>query len=304
MLKRPMIWIILLILLTLALYVSLLPPGLALYLISPWRPSLLSRERQFPKNPGELGLAYRTLRIATKDGLILKAWFIPPDSTNTPTVLCLHGLYDTKRSLLLLAPSLHEAGFGILLPDLRAHGESGGKYLTYGYYEKNDVLATLDTLCAQPEVDSLRIGLFGLSLGGAVGIQAAALDPRIKALVVESPYADLREVCWDRLVSLGFPGGPARHLVSISLPIAERRAAFKAREVRPLASVQSLERPILFIHGERDFYIPVRHTRSLYEAAPGPKDIWIVPGAEHAQCLRVAGKEYGERLVRFYQNNL
>ncbi len=302
-----MIWMAVLISFFAVLVVLLLPWGLAVYLTSPWRPKLLSRERRFPKHPGEMGLAYRTLRIATQDGLTLKAWFIPPDSAKAPAILCLHGLYDTKRSLLPLVPSLHEAGFGVLLPDLRAHGESGGKFLTYGYCEKNDVIAILDTLCAQPEIDSLRLGLFGLSLGGAVGLQASALDERIKALVVESPYSDLRAVCGDRLHALGFPQWLAKSLVSLSLPIAERRASFKAEEVRPLESVKTLNRPIFFIHGEKDFYIPIRHTRTLYEAAPGPpgpKDIWIVPGAEHAQCLRIAGQEYGERLVRFYQNNL
>jgi len=295
-----MIWIPIILLLALALGVLLLPSGLAIYLTSPWRPSVLSRERNFPRNPGEIGLAYRTLRIPTKDGLTLTAWFIPPESARSPVVLCLHGLYDTKRSLLPLASSLHEAGFGVMLPDLRAHGESGGRFLTYGYYEKNDVIAILSTLCAQPEADSARLGLFGLSLGGAVGLQAAAQDPRIKALVVESPYSDLREIFGDRLRSLGFPQGLAKYLVSLSLPIAERRALFKAEEVRPLDSVRSLNRPILFIHGGKDFYIPIRHTQSLFEAAPGPKELWVVSGSQHAKCQRVAGKAYGEKIVAFF----
>lgn len=299
-----MIWSLLFILLVLALGISLLPSGLAWYLTSPWRPSLLSRERHFPKEPSELGLTYRTLRISAKDGVVLTAWFIPPGSAKGPVVLCLHGLYDSKRSLLPLAPPLYEAGFGVMILDLRAHGESGGRHLTYGYYEKDDIIAALDSLCAQPEVDSLRIGLFGLSLGGAVALQAAALDPRPKALVVESPYSDLREVFGDRLMSLGFPRILARHLVSIALPIAERRASFAAEDVRPLDSMRSIERPVFFIHGEKDFYLPVRHSRALFEVARGPKEFWLVRKAGHAQCLRVSGKEYGARLIDFFKKYL
>lgn len=258
------------------------------------------RERGLPTSPAQLRLPYEYFHFLASDGISrLSAWFIPAPNARA-TVICLHGVGDNKMSGLLLAKVLHDHGFNVLMYDSRAHGESGGRYCTYGYHEKHDVQIAIYEV--QKKFTTGKIGLFGTSMGAAVALQAAGIEPRIAAVAAEASFATLREITVDyqkRLMRL-----PWHFLRNISMKRSEAIAHFRHREVSPLEAVKNIRVPVLFIHGMNDTFIKHEYSEQMYAAAHEPKELWLVDGANHNNVHETGGAAYEERIVRFFKTYL
>ena len=159
--------------------------------------------------------------------------------------------------------------------DSRAHGESDGEACTYGFFEKEDLRRVLDQLDAAPIV------LIGTSLGGAVALQAAAEDRRIRAVVAAETFSDLRTVVMDRT-----PYVLPEFLVDRALALAGRQARFNSTRVTPVDAARAIGIPVLLIHGAADVDTPPAHSRRIFAALRGSKRLIVVPAAAHNQSLR------------------
>ncbi len=261
--------------------------------------------RGLPISPHQLGLSFTDFRFPAADGNSqLSAWFIPAEQP-VGTIIYLHGVADNKMSGLLLAKVFHDRQFNVMLYDSRAHGESGGKYCTYGYHEKFDVQKAIDQLGiigAERNLDIGNIGLFGTSMGAAIALQAASIDARIRAIVSEASFATLRQITVDyqkRLMRL-----PWHFLRNIAMKRSEAIADFKHREVSPLSAVSNIHVPILFIHGIEDKFIKYQYTQELYTAANSPKEVWFVASANHNDVHAVGKSVYEERIAAFFLTHL
>jgi len=260
--------------------------------------------RGLPTSPMQLQLPYEYFHFLASDGVsLLSAWFIPArrveSSTKKPraTIIYLHGVGDNKMSGLLLAKVLHENNFNVMLYDSRAHGESGGRFCTYGYYEKHDVQTAIYE--AQKKYSTGKIGVFGTSMGAAVALQAAAIEPRISAVVAEASFATLRQITVDyqkRLLRL-----PWHFLRNIAMKKSERIANFKHREVSSIQSVKNIHVPVFFIHGKSDAFIKYQYSEELYAAANEPKELWLIDEAKHSNVHEIGKKEYEDRIVKFFE---
>lgn len=259
------------------------------------------QHRGLPVSPAQLGLPFEDLRFTAADGESqLSAWFIPAEAP-IGTVIYLHGVGDNKMSGLLLAKVLHDHHFHVLLYDSRAHGESGGRHCTYGYHEKYDVQKAVDlirSIGAERNIVVGNIGVFGTSMGAAIALQSAAIEPRIRAVVSEASFATLRQITVDyqkRLMRL-----PWHFLRNIAMKRSEIVGNFKHRQVSPLASVSNIHAPVFFVHGIEDKFIKYQYTQELFITANDPKELWFVAGAHHSDVHDVGKKEYEERIVRFF----
>jgi pimeloyl-ACP methyl ester carboxylesterase len=185
--------------------------------------------------------------------------------------------------------------------DSRAHGVSGGNMATYGWMERHDTVAIDDALYSTEKVRHLYA--LGVSMGGSIALQSATIDPRIERVVAEDPFANLREVSYDYA---GLDLSPLlgktifRPVTIIALHQAETEGGFRADDVSPEKAVAERPFPILLICGTRDHRTPCRHAERIYEAAQGPKDLWIVRGAVHASALGYAPAEYERRVIEFF----
>ena len=258
------------------------------------------RVRGLPTSPLHLQLPYEQFNFLASDALsLLNAWFIPAKNPKA-TVIYLHGVGDNKMSGLLLANVLYQRGFNVLLYDSRAHGESGGKYCTYGYHEKHDVqIAIYETLKKFPRC---RIGVFGTSMGAAIALQAASIEPRISAVVADASFATLRQITVDyqkRLLRL-----PWHFLRNIAMKRSEIIAHFKHREVSPIDAVKNIHGPILFIHGRDDTFIRYQYSEEMYAAANEPKELWLIDKAHHNDVHEIGRREYENRIVGFFEKYL
>lgn len=287
-------------LLFLSMAIVVIGPGM---LMQPYRRTIdYYRQTTTILHPSDLGLRHEELVLMSAEGIPLSSWLIRPSGISRGTILYLHGVSECKIAGLPMAGLLADHGFNILLYDARRHGDSGGSYCTYGFYEKHDPSRIISYLMNRPDLYVGKIGLFGASMGAAVAIQAAALDSRISAVAAESGFAALRTVFDDyqkRMIKL-----PWHYLRNIVIRRSERMAHFKANAVSPLDAVRRLNIPLLIVHGAADLNIKPAYSEQVFAAAAQPKEFWLIPGARHDNVWEVGGSEYRNRIVAFFERVL
>lgn len=209
------------------------------------------------------------------DGVTLRGWRCHAVGERRGILVYLHGVADNRSSGSGVITRFAEQGFEAVAYDSRAHGQSDGKYCTYGYFEKEDLRRVLDALPPGPVV------LIGHSLGAAVALQHAAQDGRVKVVVAAESFADLRSVATERA-----PFVFSTSSIGAAIKRAEQDASFVADTVSPVEAARMIRVPTLIIHGENDDATSPQHSRRIHAALPGPKRLILVPGARHAESLR------------------
>lgn len=255
--------------------------------------------------PERYGLRYEKIIFKTKDDLTLKGWFMPSTNGEKRTLVMCHGWSDNKGHLLERTYFLNKtAGFNLLYFDHRSHGESEGEITTIGYLELVDFEAALSYLKESRPHLADRLGVFGLSMGGAVGIMAMARHPEIKAAVIESSFIDyqrvVRQWAWNHYRVPYFP------MVWLTLLMLRLRVGdARVDDHSPIEHIGKIApRPLFLIGGGKDLLMPEADVRRLHAAAGEPKQLWIVPEAAHAECHAIGGIEFEERVISFYQKHL
>src|SRR5439155_8190923 len=173
--------------------------------------------------------------------------------------------------------------------------------VTMGIKEVQELQATI--AFARRRIKDARIGLLGYSMGAVVSMLGAAGEPGVEALVLDSPFSDLRRLLLEtvRRVTL-LPGQPFVAMASLWL---HWRVGCRVSDCSPLSVLSALEpRPLFFIHGGVDLIVPVHHSRLLYDAYRGPREIWIVQGAPHTGAYVADRPLYVERVAGFFARHL
>lgn len=247
------------------------------------------------------GAAREDFNVTAPDGVVLRGWKVRPPAPNGDWVLLYHGVSDNRTGDVGHAEFLLRHGYSLVMMDSRAHGDSGGEMCSYGWKERHDTVAIADALYASEKVRHLYA--LGVSMGAAIALQSAAIDPRIEAVAAEAPFADLREVSYDYA---GLDISPLlgrtlfRPASIYALRGIEKEGGFKPEDVSPEKAVAARPFPVLLICGTRDHRIPCRHAERIYKAATGPKELWEVKGAGHAAALGQAPAEYESRVLDFF----
>src|SRR4051794_18375006 len=240
------------------------------------------------------------VRFATRDGIGLHGWlFRAVDAA--ASVILLHGHGSNKDSLLPLAGMLYPR-FNVLMVDLRGHGESEGVRTTIGYEERQDVHAAVDLL----EARGLGpVGIFGMSMGAATAILAAAEDERLAAIVADSPYGRLRWAIAQGARLRGYPSFAAPLIATLGCGVTALHLRFPLRAFDPIEVIGRIApRPLLLMHGVEDDIIPVRSAYALFRRAGEPKELWLIEGLKHCQALEVRPEQFRDRVVGFFEQHL
>ena len=267
--------------------------------------SMLMTRRHTPdemRSPAEYGLAFDEVTFPARDGVTLRGWWIPAVGSADRAVIFLHGHGGSMDPDVQYVPALHAAGFNMLMFDFRAHGRSDGRMSTLGYLERQDVLGAVDLVRAR---GISRIGLLGFSMGGIVAMLAAPICPDVQAVISDGGPASLKTAltvwAWER----GVPRTLGAVLAWLVLAVTSLRVGANQFRYEPVRWVGRIApRPILFIHGERDPYIPPADFDALVAAANEPKEVWRVPEAGHRTVDQVYPEEYRQRVVAFFEQHL
>jgi pimeloyl-ACP methyl ester carboxylesterase len=254
-------------------------------------------------DPGITGMKFEPLDVTVEDSILLKGWFIYSKGEKAlGSIILLHGIASSKESMLMFADTLTKHGYNCILYDSRAHGQSGGMNCTFGYYEKRDVSAYINsTLERFPAAGPF--GVYGASLGAAIAIQAMAVDNRITCGVVVSPFATLREVTYDYWKRIS--GLPIHSIPNEVLKLSERIASFAVDSVKPEESARQVGAPVLVVHGDKDEKISIHYGERVFRNLQSPsKQLYVVVGAGHDNIEKIAGESYSRNIVEFFRVHL
>jgi dipeptidyl aminopeptidase/acylaminoacyl peptidase len=255
--------------------------------------------------PSDFQAPYEAVSFTTVDAILLKGWVVKPEHLleKTPAIIICHGVGANKSDFTELAVFLAKRGYIVLLFDFRAHGESAGSRTSLGYHEQKDISAALDLLKARPEVDPGRIGIYGFSMGGSAAILAVAQTRAFSAVVVDSAFTSLRDQARDAITGFyHLPSFPFLPLSIMGYQLYFQTSVDSVSPVRAIAKIAPT--PVFIIAGEGDALIPADNGRNLYAAATEPKDLWIIPNADHGGTLAAAGGSYEKRVGEFFDKHL
>lgn len=185
------------------------------------------------------------------------------------TLLVLHGVYADGRETRYFAEAFANAGYRAVLVDLRGHGQSTGRFTTYGAHESRDVSHLIDALEDRGWVRG-PVGLFGHSLGAATAILCAGRDARVERVVAVASFASMREIV-ESVASRWTPFKKKaldEEWIDRILRAAERRGGFDREASNPEASIAKSDAEVLLIHGVEDPLTPFEHSERLRDAAP------------------------------------
>jgi pimeloyl-ACP methyl ester carboxylesterase len=254
------------------------------------------RERG-PTNPETLGLQVTDVEFKSSDGILLKGWWSPGEAS-MPVIIFVHGLNRSRLELLEPGADANRRGYGVLLFDLRNHGQSNRAFTTIGVTESRDV-------CAASEFVKEKAGarpqfLLGVSMGASSAILAAKNCGGIQGIVSDSSFLSFRETVGHHLnLFFRLPSFPIANLI---VAITGFRAGFKPDDGDVEAAVRQIHVPILFIAGSADKRMPPALADRMYRASSSPlKQILIVPGATHGEAFATDRQTYLKTIYDFFK---
>ena len=252
------------------------------------------------------GVSLREVSIRAMDGVVLRGWSAVPKEDNRETVILLHGVTDNRGGMEGYAEMFLQAGYRVLLPDARAHGESGGELATYGLWERDDTHRWAQW--ARGESNGRCIFLFGESMGAVISIQTLASDHELCGVVAESPFSTFREIGYDRIAQVsGFSLPVVRALGAPTLETAllyvRTRYGVDLAKASPADCINASQTPVLMIAGTRDHNIPDRHAKRLLAIAGSHAVLWEVDGADHGGAVTVAPELFRQKVLGWLQQN-
>jgi len=266
------------------------------------RPLTAALIQQADKTLKKLNAAREDFDVAAPDGVILRGWKVRPAAANGDWVMLFHGVADNRAGVLPYAEILLRHNYSLVMMDARDHGQSGGSMATYGAKERYDTRAIVAALIASEHPHC--IFELGESMGAGLALQSAAVEPQIVGVVAESPFATLREVSYDYT---GLHLSPLlgrtlfRPASYFGLKQMEKAGGFRVDDISSSAAVRARPFPVLLICDTLDHIIPCRHAKQIFKAASGPKQLWIVDGADHTGAMGRDPVEFENRVVSFFQ---
>ncbi len=230
------------------------------------------------------------------DGTRLHGWFIPTSRPRSneglpPAILHVHGNAGNIESHSWFTEFFPAAGYSVFIFDYRGYGESEGR-ARRRWPLIEDTNAALDALLRRNDIDANRIGMYGQSLGGAIGLNVMVDRSEIRAAIIESSFASWREIA-ACAVGGDDPGIVFRWLAAILIPDTHR----------PDEAIARIKRPILLVHGTSDSIIPVSHSRKLAAASGGRARLIELPGGDH-NTLRESHPEVDQLMIDFVEKQL
>lgn len=289
--KRPRYWLNLSVMTVFSLALALLV--LLVGFSQRWAQNHRHPPRNIPTGEWlqENGINYGDVKLTTTDGVVLAAWYTPPQ--NGAVILVAHGYSGNRPEDIYVM--LAQNGYGVLAWDARAHGASGGETCSLGFYEQLDAEAALTYALSQPEVE--HVGAWGGSMGAATMILTAAKHSEIEAVVSDSAFPALEDVI--RLNT------PIRIMQPFVLFFAEQQSGFTLDQVRPEGAIAKISpRTVFIIDGWEGSATAMNSPRRLFDAAGEPKQLWAEEGVPHLGMYGNDPLEYEKRVIGFFDEYL
>ncbi|MHC9532846.1 alpha/beta fold hydrolase [Dellaglioa sp. L3N] len=238
-------------------------------------------------------------KITSKDHLTLKAIYVPADKKTEKTVFVAHGFMSNKEGMVRFIHFYHDLGYNVIAPDARAHGQSQGKYIGYGWLERKDNLQWLNKV-VDYQGKNAKITLFGISMGGATVMMLSGekkLPTQVKAIIEDCGYTSVADELTYQLKQMYHL--PKIPIIPVASLISKVKAGYSFYEASSIKQLHKNKLPVLFIHGAADTFVPTEMVYKNFAATKGPKEIFVVPGAKHGASFTKDNVGYQKKVTHF-----
>ncbi|MBU5365414.1 alpha/beta hydrolase [Enterococcus devriesei] len=238
-------------------------------------------------------------QLQSKDGLKLSAYYLPAQKDQHKTAIIAHGYMGQASDMPQYAKIYHDLGYNVLMPDARGHGKSEGDYIGFGWPERKDYLQWIDRIVKDDSQS--EIVLHGVSMGAATVMMTSGekLPENVKAFVEDCGYSSAKdELSYQLKDMFNLPAFP---LIPVTSLITKIRAGYFFGEANAVKQLHNNTKPMLFIHGDKDAFVPFSMLDTVYEATKGPKEKYVVHGAKHAEALSTDPAMYQEKVTEFLE---
>jgi len=272
--------------------------------LHPWRRALRHEVafREFTRQAYNADVA--DVSVTAADGADLRGWFVQPKNANGSMVILLHGVGDNREGVAGFAHIFLDRGYSVLLPDARAHGQSGGMIATYGLKEAGDIHRWVDWLeTAHPRC----VYGFGESMGASQLLQSLANEQRFCAVVAESAFSRFEQVAPERVAGYSrmptwFGKSFERPIVDVAILYSRWRYGIDFRRANPADAIAHSRVPVLLIAGTRDHDILPHHSEELARIDPHAQ-LWMVQGAAHGGAWGANPKAFESKVTEFFADH-
>lgn len=245
-----------------------------------------------------------TVTITSDRGDLLKGFLLMADEPSKTFCAFAHGYRANHRGdSANFFKYYHDKGINYLAVDHTAAGESGGDWVGFDYYESQDMLKWLDYLIGRFGED-IKIILHGVSMGAATVCQMAnKVPPQVKLIVADCPYTSAVDEFTSVAKSAGIDKAAPYILKGMNY-LNKALAGYDLGDTDVRESVKNSRVPMLFVHGDKDDFVPTYMGHELYDLCGNEKDILIVEGAIHASSIVVGTEKYLAKLTGFIDKYL
>jgi alpha-beta hydrolase superfamily lysophospholipase len=274
---------------------------LGLGLLASWR---VGTEMIWGRKPAKIVAAIAPasdFMIPTPDGMNLGATYWPGKNPNSPGVLILHGLGNSRAAVAANAAWLARQGFAVLTIDFRGHGQSSDAPHSFGLGESMDAQTAFEWL--KKSQQGAPVGAIGISLGGAAILLGKDGPIRADAIVLQAVFPDIRRAIRNRIAA-HLPAALAYAFEPLLSYQSPPRFGVWPEQISPLASLKSYKGPVLIIGGANDSFTPPSESREMLAAAGGHKEFLLLRGLNHYQAAGTKSDQYHAEILQFFTSTL
>ena len=221
---------------------------------------------------------YSDKYIESYDKLQLHSYVVTHNSNKWAIVV--HGYGGSGKLMSDKSKYFYDMGYNVLIPDLRGHGKSEGDYIGMGWKDRLDIISWINFIIK--ENPNAEIVLHGTSMGAATVLMTSGenLPSNVKAIVADCAYTS----AWDEFSYQleTYLKVPSSYILNVTNMVTKLKAGYSLKEASALECVKKATVPILFIHGDKDKFVPYSMMDKLYDATNSPKEKLTIEGGEHA----------------------
>ncbi|MGN0376472.1 MAG: alpha/beta hydrolase [Suilimivivens sp.] len=258
-------------------------------------------KKELDKGGAEFEKEMSDAEIVSFDGLKLRAKYRLSKGESHDWIISIHGYKDSHKFMLPYGAAFYEKGYHVLLPDNRGHGKSEGRYIGMGWLDKEDILEWIKWIVNRDP--KARIILHGISMGGATVMMTAGENPEhVIGYIEDCGYTSVFDIfacVMKRDYHL-----PPFPILYCCMVIGKLRAGYDFKEASCIDQLKKCKKPVLFIHGEKDDFVPVSMGYQVYEAFPADKELYIAKEAGHAKSMDVDSDTYFGKIFEFIDTRI
>ena len=235
-------------------------------------------------------------QTSSQGGLHLKARYYPAATTTPKTMVVVHGFGDNSLTLGNYIRFFHQAGYNVLAPDNRSHGHSQGKYIGFGWQDRQDLQDWIQQLIRR-KGSNVQIGLFGVSMGASTVMYYLGLKvpKQVKTAIADCGYASINgELTYELKRLFNLPSVP---LIPTANLYTQALAHYSLYDGETAQTLKHNRIPLFIIHGTKDTFVPTSNAKLNYQNDSGPKKLWLVKGAKHARSYQKNPALYQKRVL-------